>query len=803
MKTTKPRRESIRCFGFKLGLGSLCVVLIAGSVIVSVVPQWVVWYVQANASTRGVSRDLIRQIASKVMVALEFTISQAEQMASELALIAEATTDSCSDDPNASGAVVQSGWRDLFLRFSLADRAGWAVIAADRHGSTLSIYGTPPELQRKPLPSDPFNVYEIAVNRANGSIDVGKRKSSTPTFNVLTRPWYADPVRNAGKLTWGRFFIGIPSGRQLIAVSKTHGSLKEPNRVCGVRGVLMGVGGWQKFLREQQVGKTGHVWLIESDTKLLFSTTKNASLFIGNTAQRVFAVNSTDRMTRDVGRYVAKVASDEGMLDNDTHVVDIGGVSCQVLVNLVHIHPESGFAPMYYVVAVPVDDYWGAISRGIVVTIAITVVLFVFSLVVAIVAGIALVSRPLMRTSKTISRLSGLNMEDLAYVSGHCVPSHTGASAKTVVASESGYSIGPIGLDKEASVERSDGSLSRFGGTVLLFEVSELLKSASKMAESLYAVGRYVSMDLCSWVIQNRVVEMPLAPKVITALFCDIQGSTAMIDRSKREGTMGEFGRMLNEILTTLANVAKRHGGYIDKLMGDEVMAIFNAPYECKDHQVHACAAALKMRDAVAELCHSWDELGLYRSFPRPRVRIGVAAGEVLIGDIGAFGTLTNFTAIGDTVCIAARLQSAAKVIDPEGTGILLTGDTWAEASAQEGGNNLVVRTVGCIKMRGPDLPMLVSTIVGTKGNVAEDELRMMRTYDGAMQSFYNCEWAECIEKLRGIALPGGSCAVAKDADAIIRAAQNNMEHPSSATNVTNDLSVDAASAVQSVFKWQ
>eukprot|EP00727_Mastigamoeba_balamuthi_P006061 m51a1_g2074 hypothetical protein (644) ;mRNA; r:1479587-1482052 len=637
-------RSSIRCFGFKLGLGSLCVVLIAGAVIVSVVPQWVVWYVQANASTRGVSRDLIRQIASKVMVALEFTISQAEQITSELALIAESSPDACSDDVNASAAVIRGRWRDYFNKARIAERAGWAIVAGDRS--------------------------EVVVNRKDGSIDVGTLKSSTPSFNLFTRPWYADPLKNPGNMTWGRFFIGIPSGRQLIAVSKTHGSLKEPNR-------------------------------------------------------RVLATNSTDRMTRDVGHYVAKLTSGGGKLDNDTHIVDIGGISCQVLVSLVNIRPGTGFAPMYYVVVVPVDDYWGAISRGIVVTIIITVVLFVFSLVVAIVAG-----------------------------------------------------------------------------NVLLSEVSDLLTSASKMAESLYAVGRYVSMDLCSWVIQNRVVEMPLAPKVITALFCDIQGSTAMIDRSKREGTMGEFGRMLNEILTTLANVAKRHGGYIDKLMGDEVMAIFNAPYECKDHQVHACAAALKMRDAVAELCHSWDELGLYRSFPRPRVRIGVAAGEVLIGDIGAFGTLTNFTAIGDTVCIAARLQSAAKVIDPESTGILVTGDTWTAACAQEGGENLVVRTVGCIKLRGPDRPMLVSTVVGMRSKFGEFEIEATKAYNSAMELFYNCEWAECIEMLRRVDSSSTyTSAVINDAQAIIRAAQNNIEHPSAATNVTHDLSVDTSSPVQSVFQ--
>eukprot|EP00727_Mastigamoeba_balamuthi_P006043 m51a1_g2058 hypothetical protein (733) ;mRNA; r:1413357-1415866 len=722
--------NTVSFFGFKLGLGSLCVALIAGSVIVSVVPQWVVWYVQANASTRGVSRDLIREVADKVMVALELTISQAEQMASELALIAEASTDTCSDDVSASAAAVHRDWRSQFLQVSLAERAGWAVIAADRFGSTLSIYGTPPEIQRKSIPGVPFIVNEIVTNRANGTIDIGPLKSSTQSFDVFTRPWYRDAVSDPGRLRWGRFFIGVPSGRKLIAVSETHGSLKEPDRVCGVRGVLMGVAGWQNFLRRQRVGKTGNVWLIEADTMLLFSTTKNTSLFVGNTSQRVFAINSTDGMTRDVGRWVAKVTSGGSRTTEDISTVDIGGVPCQVMVRHVHIHPETGFAPMYYVVAVPVEDYWGEIHRGIVVTVSITVVLSAFSLAVSTAAGVFFVSRPLARTTKTLSRLSRLRMEDLA-------PPTPSSAAHEV--------------------------LSRFGGNVLLSEVSDLLTSASKMAESLFIVGRYVSRDLCRWIIENKVTEMPLVPKTVSVLFCGIQGTTAMIDRCKTESSMSEFGRMLNEILTTLANAVKHHGGYIDKLMGNEVMALFNAPYECKDHQVHACAAALTMCSAVAELCHSWDQLGLYSIFQRPRVRIGVATGEVLAGDIGAIGTVTHFTAIGDTVCTAAHLQRAAKVIDPEGT----------------------------------DPPMLVFTIAGTKGNFTDDEQAAMKAFDCAMQSLSKCEWADCIKKLRKVALPGYHCPVVKEAQVMIKLAQSNIEHPNTATNVTHDLNVGSVAALK------
>eukprot|EP00727_Mastigamoeba_balamuthi_P004552 m51a1_g14095 hypothetical protein (804) ;mRNA; r:72709-75439 len=777
------------CCQVKLGLGALCVGLIAGSVVVSVVPQWAVWYVQATASTRQVSGDLIREIANKVMVALEMTLSQAEQVAAEITLWAEAAPGACDDDPNVSGAVVQGRWRDYFLKASLPERAGWAIVAADRFGSTVCIFGTPPEFQWKPLAGYPLYVNDVVTDTESGTLRVGTLRSTTPSFNVFTRPWYEAAVSHPGRLSWGRFYIGIPAGRQLIAVSKSHGSLRERNRTCGMRGVLMSVSGWQRFLRAQHVGKTGSVWLVEADTMLLFSTTADAPLFIGRTAQRVLAFNSSDAATRDVGRYLAEATAWGARAPpSGVETVRVGGQACQVLVSLVHLHPETGFAPMYYVVAIPVDDYWGAINRGIVVTVSVTAALFAASLAVAIAAGLALVSRPLNRTSRTISRLARLNMEDLAVVSGHLAP----ARRQSPPMSRSEIDVGSMARRQQAALE---GTIARFGGSHLLSEVRDLLVSASKMAESLYAVGRYVSMDLCSWIIENRVVEMPLAPRRVTALFADVEGSTAMIDRSKREGTMAEFGRMLNELLTTLANVAKRHGGYIDKLMGDEVMAVFNAPYDCRDHELHACAAALRMREAVAELCAAWDSLGLYQRFRRPRVRVGLAAGEVLVGDIGAFGTLTNFTAIGDAVCVASRLQSAAKVLCPAGgTGVLLTGATWEAVEGQEGGDELVARAVGSVRLRGPDEPVVVATLVGRRSERSAGELEALGVFSGAVGAFHEGRWADCIEGMARIAkgrLQGGQ-GLAQEAEAIMRLAEGNMRVPEEASNVTHDLSGDA-----------
>ena len=124
--------------------------------------------------------------------------------------------------------------------------------------------------------------------------------------------------------------------------------------------------------------------------------------------------------------------------------------------------------------------------------------------------------------------------------------------------------------------------------------------------------------------------------KTVTVVFCDLVGSTALGERTDPE--------VLREVMTRyhaeLRAILERHGGTVEKFVGDAAMAIFGLPHVHEDDALRAVRAAVEMRDAVAPL-------GL-------EVRIGVNTGEVVAGTGETLAT-------GDAVNVAARLEQAAE----------------------------------------------------------------------------------------------------------------------------------------------
>eukprot|EP00727_Mastigamoeba_balamuthi_P003111 m51a1_g12798 hypothetical protein (554) ;mRNA; f:1820-3481 len=198
---------------------------------------------------------------------------------------------------------------------------------------------------------------------------------------------------------------------------------------------------------------------------------------------------------------------------------------------------------IYY--AVPTETVYGDLYKTVGVCVGIAAALALTAAVVSWVALHMFLAKPLDKAVKTIDSLSHMNMRGIAEASSSLRPAVQGHPMRV-------------------------GSVPSTAATgTFLDEVSGVLVAADKLVHSLYCVGRYVSMDLATWVIGKGVVSSPLEPRDVSVLFCDIEGSTTMIDRCRAEGTMSEFAEMLNEILTKLANTAKDYGGYIDKFIGD------------------------------------------------------------------------------------------------------------------------------------------------------------------------------------------------------------------------------------------
>jgi adenylate cyclase len=137
----------------------------------------------------------------------------------------------------------------------------------------------------------------------------------------------------------------------------------------------------------------------------------------------------------------------------------------------------------------------------------------------------------------------------------------------------------------------------------------------------------------------------------VAVLFSDIRGFTTLAARL----TPVETARLLTEYFSEMAECVFRHGGTLDKFIGDEVMAQWGAPISEHDDADRALAAALDMIAALQRLNANW----LSQGRPRLQVGIGINFGEVFAGYLGSERRL-EYTVIGDTVNTAKRLCSAA-----------------------------------------------------------------------------------------------------------------------------------------------
>jgi class 3 adenylate cyclase/tetratricopeptide (TPR) repeat protein len=187
--------------------------------------------------------------------------------------------------------------------------------------------------------------------------------------------------------------------------------------------------------------------------------------------------------------------------------------------------------------------------------------------------------------------------------------------------------------------------------------------------------------------------------KLITILFADVSGFTAMAEAMDHEIVTG----MINSLWSRVDRAIQEHGGRIDKHIGDAVMALFGTPTAREDDPERAIRAALQMQ---AEIQKWKDEFKATPSTrdqpPNIQLRIGINTGPALLGTVGTIG---EYTAIGNTVNLASRLESAA----PAG-GILISHDTFQHVRG-------IFETAALepIRVKGQSKPIQVYTVSGIK----------------------------------------------------------------------------------------
>ncbi len=213
--------------------------------------------------------------------------------------------------------------------------------------------------------------------------------------------------------------------------------------------------------------------------------------------------------------------------------------------------------------------------------------------------------------------------------------------------------------------------------------IQQYLKERKERNRVTGIFGRYVSKSVVREILENKeAMQLGGARRDVTLVFVDIRGFTPLSEKMEPEDVI----LILNEYLNLCTRAVFAYEGTLDKYIGDGVMSIFGAPMNQPDHPTRAIQAALQMKKESAQLAESLiEKYGRSVSFG-----IGINSGPAVVGNIGSQERM-DYTAIGDTVNLAARLEANAKPGQ-----ILISQNTYERVKEQ-----FIVTPLQAIKVKG------------------------------------------------------------------------------------------------------
>ena len=205
-------------------------------------------------------------------------------------------------------------------------------------------------------------------------------------------------------------------------------------------------------------------------------------------------------------------------------------------------------------------------------------------------------------------------------------------------------------------------------------EFEELAGEINNMAQGLkererlrFSFARYVSQHVMQKILKaESVAKLEGERRKITVLFSDIRQFTEIAERFPPEQVVA----LLNEYFTMMLEAIFKHQGTLDKFLGDGIMVEFGAPLDDLNQEKNAIMTAIEMQKELKKLLAKWEKEGK----PQIEVGIGIHTGLAVVGNIGSEQRI-EYTAIGDTVNVAARLEQATKILKKS---ILVSETTFA-----------------------------------------------------------------------------------------------------------------------------
>jgi adenylate cyclase len=221
-----------------------------------------------------------------------------------------------------------------------------------------------------------------------------------------------------------------------------------------------------------------------------------------------------------------------------------------------------------------------------------------------------------------------------------------------------------------------------------------------------------------------------------TVLFADVAGFTSMSEMMTPEQVV----TVMNMYLNAMTEIIVSESGFVDKYVGDEIVAVFGAPNRLDDHAARACSAALRMSQCCDEMQQQFKEAGCAS---RLFARMGIGTGDMVVGNMGSEKRM-NYTVMGDVVNLGARVMSVNKMY---GTTIMMTQGTFDAVEGQ-----VSCREVDAVRVVGKKDPVVLYEL--RDGSADSDE-----AYSEGLSLYRKGQWDKSLEAFRGAADAGDPAA--------------------------------------------
>ncbi len=265
------------------------------------------------------------------------------------------------------------------------------------------------------------------------------------------------------------------------------------------------------------------------------------------------------------------------------------------------------------------------------------------------------------------------------------------------------------------------------------FSLYEILVTQRRARYIRRAFSSYVSPALVSRLINDPdSLVVKGERRNITVLFSDIRGFTSLSESMEPE----QLVRLLNLFLGPMTEVLMREHGTLDKYIGDAIMAIYNAPTEVDDHPTRAAITAIKMQRLLHKLNRKFNsEFG-----KTLKIGVGLNSGDAVVGNMGSARRF-NYTAMGDTVNLASRLESKTKYY---GVDIIA-----AKSTVDRLGPEFVVRRLDIIKVKGKSRPAEIFQLLVHGRD--ERTREMVSRFHRALELYFAADFRAALAGFEGI----------------------------------------------------